>query len=488
MVAQPKSLSKSISAPQFFTMSFATIVGVGWMVILGDWLSMGGPIGSAVALLAAGVVMMLVGLCYAELGTSIPSAGGELAYAYEAFGLRTSFVTGWFLALVWVSAASFEAISAGRIAGILFPSLARHNLYSVHGSPVSSGTLAMGLAGTVFLTVMNYVGMKWSVRFQDVFTWSKIVISGALILAGIVWGSVDNLEPLISPPAHGSDKWSGVLAVFVAAPFWLAGFNSLAQVIEEKQQNTSYSRVAWALLLSIAAAATFYALLILACSMAVPWRHIVSLEFPALGAFTAALHSNLGARLVLFSGLLGLFATWNATIVAGSRVLFAMARAHLVHRWFSEVHPMYRSPGNSVIFVGLVSGIGIFLGRGVTVPIVNMDSSCLVFLYIVVSVAMIRLRILQPERKRPYRVRYGYLVGLLSLGATCVMLAESLYLPFVTNARTIPAEWISFLTWAILGCGFWLASSSTRKKLNEGARRRIILGLDSTEAPNSIVN
>src|ERR1700733_4629934 len=88
-------LKKSIGAGQFFTLSFAAIVGGGWIVVLGDWLGQSGPLGAITAFLLASIVMMLVGLCYAELVTMISVSGGEIAYAYEMFGLKTSFITGW---------------------------------------------------------------------------------------------------------------------------------------------------------------------------------------------------------------------------------------------------------------------------------------------------------------------------------------------------------------------------------------------------------
>ena len=459
-------------------MSFATIVGVGWMIILGDWLQKGGPLGAMIALLAAGGVMMLVGLCYAEVSTSIPSSGGEMAYAYEAFGLRTSFIAGWLLALIWISAASFEALSAGWITGILFPALRHSTLYMVHGVSVFTGALIFSLVGTAFLTTMNYHGTAGSARFQELLTWSKIGISALLIVAGIAWGKTENLKPLIAAVAPGSAKWTGVLAVFVAAPFWLAGFNSPAQVIEEKRPETSYLRVARAILLSIAVASIFYALVILACSMAAPWQGLISLEFPAARAISAALHSEVGAKLVLLSGLVGLLATWNATLVAGSRVLFALGRAHMIHQYFGRVHPLHGTPSNAVVFSGAVSTIGILLGRGMISPIVNLDSSCLVFLYVLVSVAMIRLRIVQPDRKRPYRIRAGYAIAVMSAVATGFMLAESLYLPYASKPGVIPAEWITLIVWAALGYAAWTRSSSTRKELNEPERRQIILGLE----------
>ena len=474
MQNRQQNLGKSISASQFFTISFSSIVGVGWMIILGDWLRQAGPIGASIALLAAGGVMMLVGLCYAEISTAIPASGGEMAYAYEAFGLRASFLTGWFLALIWISATAFEALSAGWIASILFPALSGRALYIVRGTPVLSGTLAFSLAGTMLLAVLNYRGMESSARFQSFVTWTKIAISMTLAVAGILWGKTENLQPLVASPA-GAPKFAGVLAVFVTAPFWYAGFNSVAQVIEEKRPDTTYSRVVCALLASIAGAALFYTLLILACSMAVPWQRIVPLEFPAAGAFKAALRSEFGAKIVLLSGLIGLLATWNACFVAGSRLLFALGRAHMIDRRFGYVHPSYRSPSNAVVFVTAVSALGVFLGRGVISPIVSMDSNCFIFLYMVVSIAMLRLRLTRPELNRPYRAPYGYLVASFSLAATCFMLIESLYLPFANNSREIPAEWFTFLGWALLGCVFWLSSTSARNSLDESERRQVIL-------------
>ncbi|MGA2001000.1 MAG: APC family permease [Terriglobales bacterium] len=469
-------LKKAIGAGQFFTLSFAAIVGVGWIVVLGDWLRNGGPLGAIAAFVAAGAVMMLVGLCYAEISTLIPAAGGEMAYAYEVFGLRTSFVTGWFLALVYVSATAFEAISAGWIAGILFPALRGPVLYTIHGTPVMSGSLALSLGGTVFLAFLNCRGMRSSARFQDIFTWTKIAISVLLATAGVLWGHVENLQPLLAAPAGHAGRWSGFLAVFVTAPFWLAGFSAASQVMEEKRPATSYQSMARALLISIGAASVFYALLILSCSMAMPWQNIVTLEFPAVGAFTAALHSSFGAKVVLLSGLLGLLATWNSIFVAASRVLYALGRARVIYARFSHVNARFGSPSFSVIFVGVASGIGVMMGRSALMPIVNMDSSCFMLMYVIVCVAVIRLRWKQPHRPRVYSIPGGTATAAIAAVASVFMLIESFYLPYASSSDSVPMEWIIFLLWGALGGVFWLVNNRVRRDVNEAERRKLILG------------
>ncbi|MGD1215408.1 MAG: APC family permease [Terriglobales bacterium] len=472
----PEALKKALGAGEYFTLSFAAIVGIGWIVMLGNWLRLGGPMGSVLAFAAAGVVMMLVGLCYGEICTMIPASGGEIAYAYEVFGLRASFVSGWFLALIWISATSFEAICTGWVTSILFPSVQGPVLYTVRGTPVMAGPLILSLVGTLFLTFLNYRGMEGSARFQDVFTWTKIAISVMLAAAAILWGRVDNLRPLFATGTDHRVTWLGILQVLVTAPFWLAGFNTVAQVMEEKKPESSYGAVAFALLASIAAASLFYGAIILSCSMAMPWRDILVEDLPAAAAFRAALHSDLGAKLVLASGLLGLLATWNSVFVAGSRTLFALGRARMIHPTFAYVDPRFGSPTISIIWVGALSAAGVMIGRGALLPIVNMDSSCFMLMYIMVCVAMIRMRSTAPALRRPFRVPGGVWTAGIATAASVSMAIESFYLPYAAGRTHIPLEWIVFIVWTVMGVGFWALAANVRGEVSEGERRELILG------------
>ncbi|MCB1022373.1 MAG: amino acid permease, partial [Acidobacteria bacterium] len=74
------------------------MIGVGWVTALGSWLTQAGPGGAILAFAAGGAVMLLIGLCYAELTAMLPVAGGEVAYAFAAHGAGRAFVVGWFLA------------------------------------------------------------------------------------------------------------------------------------------------------------------------------------------------------------------------------------------------------------------------------------------------------------------------------------------------------------------------------------------------------
>jgi APA family basic amino acid/polyamine antiporter len=473
---QSGGLKRTLSAPQFFAISFATIVGVGWIVVLGEWLRLAGPVGAILAFLAAGVVMIVIGACYAEVCTSIPAAGGEMAYAYAAFGPRAAFATGWLLALVYVSATAFEGLSVGWLAGILFPPLAGRVLYHVLGMPVTSGTLTIGIGGTLALTAVNCHGIQSSGRLQGWVTWEKVAVAGVLIGAGLLTGHVENLNPAFAVDPQTGGVLRGTLAVFVTAPFWLAGFNTVAQLMEERASTASPKSVVTALLASIGVAASFYALLILSAAMAMPWHEIARLEFPAIGAFAAALHSEFAARTVLLLGLVGLLATWNGVFLAASRLLYALARAGMIRHELARVRPRSGVPAVAVVIVGLLSAAGILLGRSVLLPIISMDAGCFMLVYAGVALAVIRLRRRDPGRPRPYRVPGGSLTALFATAAALSMFVASEYLAWAGRKALIPAEWQIFVAWMALGVAASAFGARGRAPLDRAERHRLIMG------------
>jgi len=479
------SLKRTLSAPVFFAISFAAIVGVGWIVVLGEWLRLAGPMGATIAFLCAGALMMLVGLCYAEICTYIPAAGGEMAYAFAAFGARTSFAVGWLLALVYVSATAFEGLSVGWLAGILFPPLAGHVLYHIHGIPVSSGTLFLGVGGTIAITLLNSRSVRSSGAFQAALTWIKVGVAVVLVGSGLIWGNVQTLHPLFAGNAAGAKAAHGTLAVLVTAPFWLAGFNTVAQLMEERAPSASHEGIVTALLTSIAAAAVFYALLILSAAMAMPWEEIIKLPFPAIGAFAAALHSDIGARAVLLAGLVGLLATWNALFIAASRLLYALARAGMIRHELAYVGRRSGVPTVSVAGVGLLSGAGILLGRSALLPIISVDAGCFMLIYAVVACAVIRMRRLQPDHHRPYRMPGGAITATGAFVAALCLFIESMYLAWEARLDPIPIEWEILLGWLALGLLSWALAIPTRGAVTVAEQRRLIMGSAECVTPRS---
>jgi amino acid transporter len=405
----------------------------------------------------------------------IPVAGGEVAYTYDVFGTRIAFSIGWFLALGYVATTIFEAISFGWIMGAIFPAVKGPVLYSFRGDPVQMGGLLLGLGGMIYLSRLNYRGLKSAALFQDIFTYGLLVVTLIFVSAGIFWGRASNLVPYFAKTGLGPAV-SGFLAVFLTTPFFYAGFNVIPQTMEEKAEGISNRKVVQMIIFSIAMAGLFYGLTALASSMATPWREIVGLELPAAGAFEAAFHSPLLAKVVLVAGLCGIVTTWNTVFISSSRVIFALGRARIIPPYFGRIHRVFKSPFHSIMFAGAVSAFGVFLGKSAILPIVNVAGSCYAFAYFFTSLSVIKLRRDRPQALRPYRVPGGKAVAVMGVVFSVAIFFLTVYEPYRNSRGAFPLEWIFILVWAALGFLFWTAARKIRLQVSEEERRRLILG------------
>jgi amino acid transporter len=468
-------LAKELGAMQLFSLAFGAIIGVGWVVVLGQLLSQAGPLGAILGFAAGALFMMIVGMCYAEMSTLLPVSGAEVAYAYAIFGVRASFAMGWFLSLAQIAVTSFEAISAGWILSTLFPIIKGHTLYISRGYPVELGGLIIALGGMALLTWLNYRGAKSAALFEQITTYGLLLLFLVFVLAGLIGGRASNMVPLWSKDTFGANL-GGFLGILMAAPWWYAGFNIIPQVMEEKSSATSLKRAGSVILLSIGGAGVFYCLVILAASMATPWRTIIDMEFPAVGAFEAAFKSPLMAKLVLFAAVFGLVACWNVIFMSASRILFALGRAQIIHPLLGKVHRVHGSPFVAVLFVGLVGSGCVFLGKSAILPIINLTSTCYAFGFLITCLGVLKLRITRPHQTRPYRVPGGRFTATLGVLASLVMIVLSVYEPYKSSKGAVPIEWIVFAVWIALGALFWMLAGKIRRGVSEEERRALILG------------
>lgn len=482
MTDEPVQLRRAIGASQLFTLGFGAIVGVGFVVGVGEWLSQAGPLGAILAFVAGGVLTILIGFCHAEMATAVPASGGEVAYAYEVFGVRTCFATGWFLALAEVAVLSFEGLSLAWILGVLVPGIQGPALYQSFGEPVRLGSVLIGLGGVGVMAWLNYRGIAPAARLQDALTYMKTALALGFIVVGLSWGRAVNLRPLFQESATHS-AWGGMLNVFLTSPFWLAGFSVIARVMEEKAQRTSLRMVGRMILLAIVAAVLFYCFVILACSMILPWRTLVTLDLPAARGFEVAFGSSLLTKTVLVVALLGNITVWNSSVIAGSRILFSLGRARIVGAMFGRLHPLHRSPAIAIAFLSLASCIGIMLGRRAIVPVVNVASCCFAMSYLLVCLSVLKLRRTRPELERPYRVPGGRLTAVLAAAASLLMIGLALYQPAMAAYGRVPMEWTVLSVWTLLGCVFWMAAQGLRGRISEPERRALILGA-AAEVPS----
>ena len=297
----------------------------------------GGPMGTILAFLIGGLLFISVGKCYAELTPALPLAGGEIAFAYKAFGTGFSFLTGWMLAFGYVTLGPFETTSLGWLFEFIVPSMRSAPLYELGGFGVGWSSILPGLAIGLLVMYINYRGVKNSATFQLV---STVVLLACAVLFSVVAftkGSFSNLQPLFAGSGSFLDNFGGFLAVLAVVPWFLAGFDAIPQAAEESGTSVDPKMLGRAVIVSIIGGAFFYALVITAISTVMPWQETVGFEMPPVEVFTAAFGMDWVSKMVLFTGFLGLITSFNGIFLAATRVLFAAGRGGLLPEWFGVV-------------------------------------------------------------------------------------------------------------------------------------------------------
>ena len=471
--ARPE-LKKDISGFGFFALAFGSMIGVGWITALGGWFEQAGPVGAIVAFAAGGTLMLIIGLCYAEVTPMLPVTGGEVAYAYKAYGTSKAFIIGWFLAFGYLSVSAFEAISVGLVLSFLLPQIDVFPLYEIAGSTVYATHLLLAFVFTGLITGINYFGVGIASRVQIVLTVLFLLCAVLFVVSGIASGEVGNLAPYFGDSALGSGGLAGMLAVFVTVPFWYVGFDTIPQAAEERRENSPLHRLGLYVVLAIICSTLFYIAIILGAGMAGPWRDIVGEELPTAAAFSAAFESQWLVRLVLIAGLIGLLRSWNGFFLAGSRVLFSLGRGRIIHESFGQAHAKYGTPTTAVLFSGLVTFLSALLGRGAIIAFVDVGSFCIALAFLGVALSLIQLRKKFPDLERPYRMPGGNALAYVAAAGSLFILFVML-VPGSPSRLVWPLEWLILGTLSITGIGFWFAARGYRQRVSEDDRARLIL-------------
>ncbi len=463
---------RSLTKLDYFALTFGMIIGIGWITVLGFWLSDAGPLGAAVAFVAGILFLAPVGICYAEMAGIYPQVGGPIVYALREIGVKTSFIAGWMLALTMFLTIIFEALSIGWLMETLWPASMGPLLYSFKGSNIHVGHLVFGIGLNWMLCYTNLKGGSTSAVTQRFLTGVLLVIVAVLIGAAIFQGSNKNLIPLFVESANGS-VWPGIIAVFVGVPFYLTGFESIAQGISERDKNVSARAIANIIILSIACAALFYVAIIFSAAAVAPRVELIGSDLATAKAFEIGLGSTALMKAALIGGLLGLLSTWNACIFVFVRAMLALGRNHMIWPGFAKVNKNGISI-YAIAFAAVVVALGVLLGKNAIIPLVNSSSTAVGMLFFIVCLSMVRSRKNKPHMSRPYRAPGGLLLPILGCISSLYIMVLTIIDPY-TPGEPLPLEWWLFGGWAVFGVILWFVGSSARRKENFDLNKMIEL-------------
>ena len=429
-------LARKLRVVDYFTLGWGAMVGVGWLVVMDDWLGRGGPLGAVLGFAIGGALLLPIGYIYGQLVAAMPDAAGEIAYTAKVFPQPVSYATGWMMFLAYFIVCPWEAVALGRIAAFIFPSLDSFEIYRVAGRPVYLPHLVLGLGMTALLTILNYRGIRLSATFQN---WTTFAVLGLFVIFvsfGAAHGSLHNFPPLFS-----HTPFISVLLVLQIVPYFMTGFESVAKCAEEASPEFRSAGFFRAIVLAIVVGVLFYTIVIAAVAWASPWQKLPGGTFSTAVAFERALHARWIVSLILGTALLSLFKVFNGNFVAASRLLFALGRRGMVEPRLGRVHPRNQTPAVAVIWVGIATAAIMLAGEALLVPITEVGSVASALGWMAACASYYRMRPL------PLRRAVAVVGVLVALG---MVLMKAL--PFIPGHFDM-YEWITFAAWVALGWG-----------------------------------
>lgn len=458
------NMQKVLTRFDVLFLAFGAMIGWGWVVLSGTWVIEAGTVGAMIAFVIGGVLVVFVGLTYAELASAMPTTGGALIYVLRGIGPRASFIASWALALGYISVVAFEAVALPTVIEYIFPNYKVGYMYRINGYEVYASWALVGMVGSIFVTAVNYIGVKFAAFLQTVLT-MIITIIGLLLIFGTSFnGSIANAEPLLS------NGWVGIITVAIMTPFMFVGFDVIPQTAEE--MNMPPKSIGKILIISVAFSVLWYIAIIFAVGFGLDRKTMIQSTLPTADAMAAVFNHNIFAIILILGGIAGIVTSWNAFIIGGSRILYAMAEKKMIPAWFGRLHPKYGTPTRAILCIGVLSTLSPLLGRPMLVWLVDAGGLAVVIAYLFVAIAFVKLRKTEPEMDRPFRAGKSSVVGWIAIILSLFFI--SLYLPNMPAALSWPYEWIMFAGWWIIGFTmmFMMRKKDPRALTNKKDRRR----------------
>ena len=440
------NLQRVLSAKDTLALAFGAMIGWGWVVLTGDWITKAGSLGAILAFGIGGLMVILIGLTYAELASAMPEVGGEHVYSYRALGAGASFICTWAIILGYVSVVAFEAVALPTVMEYLLPGFRKIQLWNVGEEEVYLSWVSVGSMGAAAMTWLNIRGVRASALLQQTVT-ACILVSGALLLLGAFKaGAPSNMEPLLSAGSKG------VLMVLIMTPFMVVGFDVIPQAAAEL--NIPFKQIGMILLASVLLAVLWYVAMISGVALVLTNQQLNGSNLPTADAMEIAFNSATAGKLLIVVGIGGIVTSWNAFLIGGSRAVYAMAVAKMLPKFLAKLHPVYGTPVNAILMVGSVSFFAPLFGRNAMTWLVNAGGLGIVLAYAMVAISFLVLRKREPHMPRPFKVPQGSIVGLTAVVLSAGMFA--LYLPGSPAALLWPYEWALILLWSGAGLALYI--------------------------------
>jgi len=360
---------------------------------------------------AGGLISMVGALCYAELGSSFPNAGGEYHFLDRAFGSKPAFLFAW---------ARMSVVQTGAIAAIAFV----FGDYASQLLPLGEkGSVIYALMAVIAVTVLNLAGTRESKTVQTVLTSALALAMFAVILAGFLHGGVPVAAPAPAPAESTAPLFSQLALIFILLTY--GGWNEAAYLTAEMQD--ARRNIVRALVLGILAVTVIYVLLNLAYLNVLGLDGMKNSRAIAADLMQVAL-GDTGKFVLSAIVMAAALSTLNATTFTGARTNFALGRDYGMFRPLGRWNARSNTPTVALLVQGGVSLVLVLLAA--TTPdgfetMVAYTAPAFWLFFLLTGISLFVLRRQEPAVANPFRVPLYPLTPLLFCAMCAFMLWSS---------------------------------------------------------------
>jgi APA family basic amino acid/polyamine antiporter len=419
--------------------------------------------------LLLGAVCALAGLCYAELAAMIPQAGSAYAYSYATLGELIAWIIGWDLileyavgniavAIAW--SGYFTSLLSGF--GIEFPAYLTHGYRTalLSSNPEIHGLLqtAPRLWGIPILlnipaalivmaiTWLLYLGVKESTRANNVMVVVKLMVLSLFIVLGAMHIDPANYKPF------APNGWIGIHQGAAIVFFAYIGFDAISTAAEETKNPQRNMPIG--ILAGLAICTLIYVIVGIVATGLVPYQQLKAADPLARALEVAGLTT--ASWIVAAGAVVSLTAVLLVFQYGQPRIFFAMARDGLLPAWASRVHPKYRTPHITTVVTGVIVALGSLVAdENEIYDLTNIGTLCA---FAIVCIGVLVLRYKEPDRPRPFKVPFVWLVATVGAAACLYVMIG---LPF--------KAWERFGYWLAFGMLLYFVYGHRRSRLRRVA-------------------
>jgi APA family basic amino acid/polyamine antiporter len=380
---------------------------------------------AVVAYLVCGALIMLVLLCYVELGTRITRSGGTVAYIEEAFGPFAGF-------LAWaVYGIGFNAAAVAAIVHVMFDALATFVPALASGSPGRSVAIVAFFMG---LAALNIRGIRVGTGLSVVTTTAKLIPLLLLVAVGAFAVQGGNLAVTDWPPL--SSFGSATLVLFFA-------FSSAEAALSPSGEIRDPVRTIPRGVIGGASVVVLVYLAVHVVAQGVLGAELAQGAAAPLATVAGRVMGTAGAALIVAATAVSVFGNLAVDMICTPRAFFAVAEGGVLPRAMARVHPTYRTPWIAIlVYVTIIIGLALSGGFRALAVLASMS---LLLVYLAICLGALRIRYSRPQIPGTFRIPGGPAVPVVASAVVVWLLAQSTLREVVTMAVFIGVATLFYL-------------------------------------------